>query len=109
MAAEKSEGFVVVWATVDKSAGRAGIKPFVVEHNTPGMSVARVENKLGIRASSTCELVLDNCRVPKENMMGEVGKGYKIAIETLNEGRIAIGAGRPTGELHGPDFTHWEG
>ena len=65
MAAEKSEGFVVVWATVDrKSAGRAGIKPFVVEHHTPGMTVARVENKLGIRVSDTAMLSFDNCRVP---------------------------------------------
>ena len=64
MAVEKSEGFVVVWATVDKSAGRAGIKPFVVEHDTPGMTVARVENKLGIRASDTAAIVFDNCRVP---------------------------------------------
>src|SRR5207245_9428275 len=58
----------------------------------PGFQVGKKEDKLGIRASSTCELILDNCRVPRENVMGEVGKGYKIAIETLNEGRIAIGA-----------------
>ena len=63
MAAEKSEGFVVVWATVDRKAGRAGIKPFVVEHNTPGMTVVRVENKLGIRASDTAMLSFENCRV----------------------------------------------
>ena len=70
MAAEKSEGFVVVWATLDRTAGRAGIKPFVVEHHTPGMSVTRVENKLGIRASDTAMIVFDNCRVPASNLLG---------------------------------------
>src|SRR6266852_8940717 len=70
MAAEKSEGFVVVWATVDKKAGRAAIKPFIVEHNTPGMTVARVEKKLGIRASDTAMIVFDNCRVPTDCMLG---------------------------------------
>src|SRR5438876_4338705 len=70
MAVEKSEGFVVVWATVDKSAGRPGIKPFVVEHGTPGMSVTRLEKKLGIRVSDTAALVFDNCRVPADHLLG---------------------------------------
>jgi acyl-CoA dehydrogenase len=70
MAAEKSEGFVVVWATIDKSAGRGGIKPFVVEHNTPGMTVVRVEKKLGIRASDTAAIVFENCRVPLDHLLG---------------------------------------
>jgi butyryl-CoA dehydrogenase/short/branched chain acyl-CoA dehydrogenase len=82
----------LVFATVDPSLGYKGITCFAVERDTPGLSVGKKEDKLGIRASSTCELVLDNCKVPKINVIGEVGKGYKIAIETLNEGRIAIGA-----------------
>src|SRR5260370_31296119 len=69
MAADKSEGFVVVWATLDRTAGRAGIKPFVVEHHTPGMTVTRVENKLGIRASDTAMIVFDNCRVPANHLL----------------------------------------
>src|SRR5947209_19795303 len=79
-------------ATVDPSAGYKGITAFIVEKNFPGFSVGKKEDKLGIRASSTCELILEDCRVPKENVVGETGKGYKIAIETLNEGRIGIGA-----------------
>ncbi|MGH9556448.1 MAG: acyl-CoA dehydrogenase family protein, partial [Terriglobales bacterium] len=69
-----------------------GITAFLVEKTFPGFSVGKKDDKLGIRASSTCELILEDCRVPKENVLGEVGKGYKIAIETLNEGRIGIGA-----------------
>src|SRR5206468_4117995 len=70
MAAEKSDGFVVVWATLDRSAGRAGIKAFVVEAGTPGMYVTKVENKLGIRASDTATLVFEDCRVPLDNILG---------------------------------------
>jgi alkylation response protein AidB-like acyl-CoA dehydrogenase len=82
----------IVFATVDPSAGYKGITAFLVERDFPGFEVGKKEHKLGIRASSTCELLLDNCEVPTENVLGEVGKGYKIAIETLNEGRIGIGA-----------------
>jgi len=82
----------IVFATVDPSAGYKGITAFVVEKNFEGFSVGKKEDKLGIRASSTTELILDSCRVPKENVLGEVGFGYKVSIETLNEGRIGIGA-----------------
>ncbi len=82
----------IVFATVDPSAGYKGITAFIVEKNFEGFSVGKKEDKLGIRASSTTELILDSCRVPKENILGEVGKGYKVSIETLNEGRIGIGA-----------------
>jgi butyryl-CoA dehydrogenase/short/branched chain acyl-CoA dehydrogenase len=82
----------IVFATIDKGLGYKGITAFLVERGFEGFSVGKKEDKLGIRASSTCELILDNCRVPKENILGEVGKGYKVAIETLNEGRIGIGA-----------------
>jgi len=82
----------ILFATVDRSQGYKGITAFILERGFPGFSVGKKEDKLGIRASSTCELVLDNCEVPRENVLGEVGKGYKIAIETLNEGRIGIGA-----------------
>jgi len=82
----------IVFATVDPEAGYRGITAFIVERDTPGFTVGKKEDKLGIRASSTVELVLDGVEVPKENVLGEVGKGYKIAIETLNEGRIGIGA-----------------
>ena len=82
----------IVMATIDPGKGYKGITSFLVERSFPGFQVGKKEDKLGIRASSTCELVLDGCRVPKENVLGEVGKGYKIAIETLNEGRIGIGA-----------------
>ncbi|HLH06940.1 MAG TPA: acyl-CoA dehydrogenase [Terriglobales bacterium] len=88
----KEAGIFVLFATVDPAAGYRGITAFIVERNFPGFSVGKKEDKLGIRASSTCELILEDCRVPKENVLGEVGKGYKIAIETLNEGRIGIGA-----------------
>ncbi|HLY15636.1 MAG TPA: acyl-CoA dehydrogenase family protein, partial [Bryobacteraceae bacterium] len=82
----------IMLATVDQSAGYKGITAFIVEKDFPGFSVGKKEDKLGIRASSTCELILEDCRVPKGNVLGQVGKGYKIAIETLNEGRIAIGS-----------------
>jgi alkylation response protein AidB-like acyl-CoA dehydrogenase len=88
----KEAGLFVLFATIDASAGYKGITAFLVEKNFAGFSVGKKEDKLGIRASSTCELILEDCRVPKENVLGEPGKGYKIAIETLNEGRIAIGA-----------------
>ncbi|MGI8468455.1 MAG: acyl-CoA dehydrogenase [Pyrinomonadaceae bacterium] len=82
----------IVFATIDASAGYKGITAFIVEKNFEGFSVGKKEDKLGIRASSTTELILDNCKVPKENVLGEAGKGYKVSIETLNEGRIGIGA-----------------
>src|SRR6202166_4786516 len=85
-------GLFVLFATLDPSAGYKGITAFLVEKTFPGFTVGKQEDKLGIRASSTCELVLEDCRIPKENVLGEPGKGYKIAIETLNEGRIGIGA-----------------
>jgi alkylation response protein AidB-like acyl-CoA dehydrogenase len=88
----KEAGIFVLFATVDPAAGYKGITAFMVEKGFPGFTVGKKEDKLGIRASSTCELILEDCRVPKENVLGEVGKGYKIAIETLNEGRIGIGA-----------------
>jgi len=82
----------LVFANVNPDAGYKGITAFVVERDFEGFSVSKKENKLGIRASSTCEILLEDCKVPKENVLGEVGKGYKVAIETLNEGRIGIGA-----------------
>jgi len=82
----------IVFATVNPEAGYKGITAFVVERSFEGFSVGKKEDKLGIRASSTCEILLEDCRVPKENILGELGKGYKVAIETLNEGRIGIGA-----------------
>jgi alkylation response protein AidB-like acyl-CoA dehydrogenase len=82
----------IVLANIDPSQGYRGITAFLVERSFSGFEVGKKENKLGIRASSTCELILDGCPVPDENVLGEVGKGYKIAIETLNEGRIGIGA-----------------
>ncbi|MBX3278550.1 MAG: acyl-CoA dehydrogenase [Acidobacteria bacterium] len=85
-------GLFLLFANVDPARGYKGITAFIVEKDAPGFSVGHKEDKLGIRASSTCELILEDCRVPKENVIGEVGKGYKIAIETLNEGRIGIGA-----------------
>jgi len=88
----KEAGLFVLFATVDPAAGYKGITAFLMEKEFPGFSVGKKEDKLGIRASSTCELVLEDCRVPKNNVLGEAGKGYKIAIETLNEGRIGIGA-----------------
>ena len=88
----REAGLFIVFATVDPAAGYRGITAFLVEKDTPGFSVGRKEDKLGIRASSTCELLFDHCFIPEENLLGERGKGYKIAIETLNEGRIGIGA-----------------
>src|SRR5213080_634092 len=85
-------GLFIVFANVNPEQGYKGITAFLVEHDFPGFSVGKKEDKLGIRASSTCELILEDCRVPKSNVLGEIGKGYKIAIETLNEGRIGIGA-----------------
>jgi len=88
----KEAGVFILFATVEPSAGYKGITAFIIEKGFPGFTVGKKEDKLGIRASSTCELILEDCGVPKENVLGEVGKGYKIAIETLNEGRIGIGA-----------------
>ena len=82
----------IVFANVNPAEGYKGITAFLVERDFPGFTVGKKEDKLGIRASSTCELILEDCRVPKTNVLGEIGKGYKIAIETLNEGRIGIGA-----------------
>src|SRR5436853_3842540 len=104
MAAEKSEGFVVVWATLDRSAGRAGIKAFVVEAGTPGMYVTKVENKLGIRASDTAALVFEDCRIPLDNILGspevpKTSEGFKGVMATFDATRpivaaSAIGVGR---------------
>lgn len=88
----KEAGLFIVFATIDTSAGYKGITAFVVEKGAAGFEVGKKEDKLGIRASSTCELVFRDCVVPANQVLGEVGKGYKIAIETLNEGRIGIGA-----------------
>ena len=89
--AREAELFLV-FATLDPAAGHRGITAFLVEKGTAGFSVGRKEDKMGIRASSTCELLFDNCVIPAANLVGDEGKGYKIAIETLNEGRIGIGA-----------------
>jgi alkylation response protein AidB-like acyl-CoA dehydrogenase len=88
----REAGLFIVFATLDPTAGYRGITAFLVEKGTPGFTIGRKEDKLGIRASSTCELIFDHCEVPEANLLGEPGKGYKIAIETLNEGRIGIGA-----------------
>ncbi|MEW5976696.1 MAG: acyl-CoA dehydrogenase [Acidobacteriota bacterium] len=82
----------IVFATIDRALGYRGITAFLVERGFPGFSIGKKEDKLGIRASSTCELILNECEVPKENVLGELGKGYKVSIETLNEGRIGIAA-----------------
>ncbi|MCI0625306.1 MAG: acyl-CoA dehydrogenase [Acidobacteria bacterium] len=82
----------ILFATVDPALGYKGITAFIIEKSFPGFQVGKKEDKLGIRASSTCELILENCEVPCENVLGDVGKGYKVSIETLNEGRIGIGA-----------------
>ena len=105
MAAEKSDGFVVVWATVDKSAGRAGIKAFVVERGTPGMTVVKCEHKMGIRASDTAMIVFEDCRIPLDNILGsaevqrESSQGFKGVMATFDATRpivaaSAIGIGR---------------
>ncbi len=88
----KEAGLFIVFATVDASAGYKGITAFLVEKGAAGFTVGRKEDKLGIRASSTCELILEECAIPAAQVLGEVGKGYKIAMETLNGGRIGIGA-----------------
>jgi acyl-CoA dehydrogenase len=88
----KEAGIFILFASVDPSAGYKGITAFIIEKNFPGFTVGKKEDKLGIRASSTCELLLEDCHVPRANVLGQPGKGYKIAIETLNEGRIGIGA-----------------
>jgi short/branched chain acyl-CoA dehydrogenase len=85
-------GVFIVFANANPDAGYKGITAFLIERDFPGFQVGKKEDKTGIRASSTCELILEDCRVPRENVLGEAGKGYKIAIETLNEGRIGIGA-----------------
>jgi alkylation response protein AidB-like acyl-CoA dehydrogenase len=85
-------GLFIVFANADPAAGYRGITAFLVERDTPGFTVGRKEDKLGIRASSTCELIFEGCRVPRSQVLGAIGKGYKVAIETLNEGRIGIGA-----------------
>lgn len=88
----KEAGLFILFATVNRELGYKGITAFLIDGATPGFTVGKKEDKLGIRASSTCELILEGCRVPKANILGEVGKGYKVAIETLNEGRIGIAA-----------------
>jgi alkylation response protein AidB-like acyl-CoA dehydrogenase len=88
----KEAGLFIVFATIDPALGYKGITAFVVEKGAPGFSLGKKEDKLGIRASSTCELIFSDCVVKAEDVLGQVGKGYKIAIETLNEGRIGIGA-----------------
>lgn len=82
----------IVFANINPTQGYKGITAFIVERDTPGFTVGKKEDKLGIRASSTTELLFENCKIPKTQLLGEMGKGYKIAIETLNEGRIGIGA-----------------
>jgi alkylation response protein AidB-like acyl-CoA dehydrogenase len=97
-------GLFIVFATVDPSAGYRGVTAFIVERDSPGFRVGRKEDKLGVRASSTCELVMENVEVPASNVLGEIGKGYKLAIETLNEGRIGVAAqmlGLAEGALEG--------
>ena len=89
--AVEADLFIVI-ANADLTKGYKGITAFLVEKGTPGFTIGKKEDKLGIRASSTCELIFEGCKIPKENVLGEVGKGYKIAIETLNEGRIGIAA-----------------
>ena len=85
-------GLFIIFANANPEKGYKGITAFLVERNTPGFTVGKKEDKLGIRASSTCELILEECFVPGDRVLGEVGKGYKLSIETLNEGRIGIGA-----------------
>jgi alkylation response protein AidB-like acyl-CoA dehydrogenase len=85
-------GVFIVFANVKPEDGYRGITAFVIDRDAPGFTVGKKEDKLGIRASSTCELIFEDCVVPRANVLGDVGKGYKVAIETLNEGRIGIGA-----------------
>ena len=93
-ALDDSEGFVVVWATVDKSAGRSGIKSFIVEHGTPGMKVTKVEHKLGIRASDTAAVVFEDCKIPLDNILGnpEVKKGFRDVMATFDNTRPMVAA-----------------
>jgi alkylation response protein AidB-like acyl-CoA dehydrogenase len=86
----REAGLFIVFASVDPGAGYRGVTAFLVERNTPGLSVGKKEDKLGIRASSTCEVVLDGCRVPRTSVLGDVGKGYKVAIETLTRAASAL-------------------
>lgn len=88
----KEAGLFIIFATLNRRLGYKGITAFLVERSTPGFTVGKKEDKLGIRASSTCELLLEDCRIPKQNVLGQPGRGYKVAIETLNEGRIGIAA-----------------
>src|SRR5579883_2675935 len=88
----REAGIFIIFATVNRDLGYKGITAFLADRSMPGLTVGKKEDKLGIRASSTCELVLEDCRIPRQNVLGEVGKGYKVAIETLNEGRIGIAA-----------------
>ncbi len=88
----RESGLYLIFATVDPDAGYKGISAFLVPRESEGLTVGKAEDKLGIRASSTCELLLDGCFVPREHVLGDVGRGYKVAIELLNEGRIGIGA-----------------
>jgi len=88
----KEAGLFIIFATLNREMGYKGVTAFLLDRETPGFTVGRKEDKLGIRASSTCELLLEDCRVPRQNVLGEAGKGYKVAIETLNEGRIGIAA-----------------
>lgn len=88
----KEADIFIVFANLNPELGYKGITAFVVEKGMPGFALGKKEIKLGIRASSTCEVIFEDCKIPKENLLGEVGKGYKIAIETLNEGRIGIAA-----------------
>ncbi|HME56790.1 MAG TPA: acyl-CoA dehydrogenase [Terracidiphilus sp.] len=88
----REAGLFVIFATLNPALGYRGITAFLVEKDAPGFTVGRKEDKLGIRSSSTCELILDGCQAPEANLLGKPGKGYKIAIETLNDGRIGIGA-----------------
>ncbi|HEX5411693.1 MAG TPA: acyl-CoA dehydrogenase [Terriglobia bacterium] len=85
-------GLFIIFATLNRELGYKGITAFLVDRSTPGLTVGRKEDKLGIRASSTCELLLEDCCVPRQNVLGQPGNGYKVAIETLNEGRIGIAA-----------------
>lgn len=85
-------GLFIVFATIDRALGYKGVTAFLVPRDTPGFTIGKKEDKLGVRASSTCELLFDDCRLPATAVLGEVGRGYKIAIETLNEGRIGIAA-----------------
>ncbi|KAK5581695.1 hypothetical protein RB653_001732 [Dictyostelium firmibasis] len=125
----KEAGIFIIMANVDPSQGYKGITAFIVESNNPGLKIGKKEDKLGIRASSTCEVILDNCIVKETDILGQLGKGYKIAIEGLNEGRIGIAAqmlglaegvyestlpylmerkqfGKPISEFQGMQFTY---